>query len=87
MHPQDIAAGTIQPGQDDDLAACSDTVEGVKNRRLEDEPRVWRALVALLGAAAGSLSGDSTVPIGVSSKRGWFTSIPPFSACSGTGTW
>jgi hypothetical protein len=48
MYPQDVAARTIEPGEDDDLVACSESVEGVEHRGLEDEPGVRRSLVALL---------------------------------------
>jgi hypothetical protein len=49
MHPQDFAARTIEPREDDDLVADSDTVETFEHRGLEHEPRLGRPLVALLG--------------------------------------
>src|SRR5919106_6779403 len=49
VYPQDVAACTIEPGEDDDLIPYLDAVEGLEHRRLEDEPRARRALVALLG--------------------------------------
>ena len=53
MHPQHIAARTVEPGEDDDLVPWSDAVEGIEHRRLEGEPRVRRPLVALIRGRRG----------------------------------
>jgi hypothetical protein len=47
VHAQDVALRAVEPGEDDDLVAVANALEGVQDRRLEDEPRVWRSLVAL----------------------------------------
>ena len=47
MHPQDVAARPIEPGDDDDLVPRSDALETLEHRSLEDEPRVRCPLVAL----------------------------------------
>ena len=47
MHPQDVAARTVEPGENDDLVPCSNPGEGVEHFRLEDEPRLRRPLIAL----------------------------------------
>jgi len=67
MHSQDFAIRAVKPRENHDAISGPGAVEGGENARLEDEPGVGRALVALFGAAAGSVRDDSTAPIGRSS--------------------
>ena len=46
---QDVAVAPVEPGEDDHVVARPDPVERLGDLRLEHEPRVRRALVALLG--------------------------------------
>ena len=48
MHPQDVTPSAIQPREDQDVVADANAVEGLEHGRLEDEPGVGRALVALV---------------------------------------
>jgi hypothetical protein len=45
--------GAVEPGEDDHGVAGREAVEPGRHRRVELEPRVGRALVALLGRCAG----------------------------------
>ena len=74
MHAQNVATRTVEPRDDDYLVSCPDSVETLEHRRLEDEARVRRPLSPCFGADAGSVKGDSTRPIGVTSNGGWLTS-------------
>jgi hypothetical protein len=49
VHAEDIAAGTIEPGQKDGLIAGTEIPETLEHLRLEDEPGFGRALVGLPG--------------------------------------
>src|SRR5687767_2992528 len=48
MHPKDVAARAIEPGEDEDLVALAQPIQGLEHAGLEDEPCVRRPLVALL---------------------------------------
>jgi hypothetical protein len=48
MHPQDIATGSIEPGEKYDLVPWLDAIKRVEDVGLEDEPRRRGALVTLI---------------------------------------
>ena len=50
---QDVAARAVQPGEDDQAVARRDALEPGDDARLEGDPRVGRALVALLRRRRG----------------------------------
>jgi hypothetical protein len=66
MYPQHVPAGAVQPRQDDDFVMIPDSLEALQHPRLGDPS------CSCLGADALSISGNSTHPIGTSSKRYWF---------------
>src|SRR5262245_15952963 len=49
VYAQDVAAGAIEPGDDDERVAGPDAPESLEHLRLEDEPGLWRAFVGLPG--------------------------------------
>lgn len=48
MHAQDVAARTVEPGEDDHFVPDVQTLQALEDRRLEREPRVRRPLITLL---------------------------------------
>src|SRR4051794_37884434 len=44
-----LLSALVQPGQDEELIVGGDSVDGIREAVVEDEPRLGRALVALLG--------------------------------------
>ena len=80
MYAQDVAPGVVEPREHDYLVAGVETFQALENRGREARPRVRRPSSPCFGTDARSASGDSTVPIWVSSKRGSSTLAPPRSA-------
>ena len=48
MYPQDVSAGAVEPGEQQQLVTGADAVEALDHRRVELEPGVRGAFVALL---------------------------------------
>jgi hypothetical protein len=68
VHAQYVAAGAIESGDDEDLAASADAPQTLEHVLVEYEPRLWSAFVGLPGADARSVRGDSTLPMALTSK-------------------
>ena len=49
MDDERVAIGPVKPGQDEELVSGLDALEPLDDVGLEDQPRIGRALVALLG--------------------------------------
>jgi hypothetical protein len=50
MHPQDVATGSIEPGEKHDLVPWPDAIKRVEDVGLADEPRRRGALVTASSA-------------------------------------
>jgi hypothetical protein len=48
MHPEDVATGSIEPGEKYDVVPWPDAIERVEDVGLEDEPGRRRALITLI---------------------------------------
>jgi hypothetical protein len=60
MDPEHLTLGAVEPREDDHGVTGPQAIERHEEGVLEHEPRLGPALVALLGAVAGSVNGDST---------------------------
>ena len=67
VHAQNISTSAIEPSENDDLIAGSEASQSLKHLRVEDEPGLGCAFVALQGADSRSV-GDETLPMTFNSK-------------------
>ncbi len=68
VDPQDVPPSAVEPGQDDEPVPDRDVLQRVGHRVIEGEPGSGAPSKPCFGADAGSVRGDSTLPIGVSSS-------------------